>query len=148
MLPNRFPTLFLFLCSLTLLSYGGWRFFNPQVIIQWSTASEVDTLGFSIYRAEDPGGPFTYIVNEELIPAEGELVSGADYQTLDRNVISGTTYYYQLHEIQIDGEKETFGPITITAKRSGLLEIILSLILIPGILSTMKINIPRKTEEN
>lgn len=148
MLSNRFPTLFLFLCSLTLLSYGGWRFFNPQVIIQWSTASEVDTLGFSIYRSENPDGPFTYLVNEEMIPAEGELVRGADYQTLDRNVIPGNTYYYQLHEIQMDGEKETFGPITITAKRSGLIEMILSIILIPGILYTMNMENKRKVEEN
>jgi len=148
MLTNRFPTLFLFLCSLTLLSYGGWRFFNPQVIIQWSTASEVDTLGFSIYRAENPDGPFTYLVNEELIPAEGQVVSGADYQTLDRNVIPGITYYYQLHEIQMNGATETYGPITITAKRSGFLEIALSLILVPGILYTLKKNIKRTVAGN
>jgi len=148
MLTNRFPTLFLFLCSLTLLSYGGWRFFNPQVIIQWSTASEVDTLGFSIYRAENPDGPFTYLVNEELIPAEGQVVSGADYQTLDRNVIPGITYYYQLHEIQMNGATETFGPIMITAKRSGFIEVALSLILVPGILFTLKKNTKRTVAGN
>lgn len=125
----RFPTFLLLISALGLLGYGVWQFFNPLVVIQWSTASEVDTLGFSIFRGENPNGPFEVQVNQNIIPARGQVVTGSDYQTTDQKVIAGSTYYYQLQEIQMDGAIETFGPIEITAKRNGLVEIAMSIIL-------------------
>lgn len=125
----RFPTLLLLISALGLLGYGVWQFFNPLVVIQWSTASEVDTLGFSIFRGENPDGPFEEQVNQNIIPARGQVVTGSDYQTTDQKVIAGSTYYYQLQEIQMDGAIETFGPIEITAKRNGLVEIAISIVL-------------------
>jgi len=125
----RFPSLLLMICALGLFGYGVWQFFNPQVIIQWSTASEVDTLGFFIFRGENPKGPFEEQVNQNIIPGKGQVVTGSDYQTTDQKVIAGSTYYYQLQEIQMDGAIETFGPIEITAKRNGFVEIVLSIIL-------------------
>jgi hypothetical protein len=125
----RFPTVLLLFCSLGLFGYGVWQLFNPQVVIQWSTASEVDTLGFSIFRGENPDGPFDEQVNQNIIPARGQVVTGSEYQTTDQKVTAGTTYYYQLGEIQMDGTIETFGPIEITAKRSGIVEIALSIVL-------------------
>jgi len=126
---NRLPTLLMVICLLSLFGYGIWQYFNPQVIIEWSTASEVDSLGFFIFRGDSKDGPFEKQINLSIIPSKGQIVTGADYSITDQNVIPGFTYYYQLHEIQLDGATETFGPIEIIAKRNGLLEIILSIAL-------------------
>jgi hypothetical protein len=103
------------------------------VIIRWSTESEVDTLGFMIFRGENEEGPFDVQVNEEEITSLGQVVSGADYQIVDRNVIPGTTYYYQLQEIQLDGNLEMYGPIMNVAKRSGIVEMIFSVALLAAL---------------
>lgn len=125
----RFPTILLLFCSLALLFYGIWQFLNPQIVIQWSTASEVETAGFFIYRAENPEGPFDVQINREIIPANGQVVSGSDYQITDQDVIPEKTYYYQLQEVQFNGEIETFGPIETLAKRQGILEISFAILL-------------------
>ena len=103
--------------------YGIWQYINPQIVIQWSTASEVDSAGFFIFRGENPDGPFEVQINRELIPASGQVVSGSDYQITDKDVIPEKTYYYQLQEVQLNGEVETFGPIETSTKRQGLIEI-------------------------
>ena len=39
---------------------------SARVVVEWSTASELDTAGFNLYRSESPDGPFEK-VNQNLI---------------------------------------------------------------------------------
>jgi hypothetical protein len=75
---------------------------TPEVVIRWATESEVDTLGFNLYRATSPKGPFQQI-NPFLIPSSVDPLAGAEYEYLDSAVEGGQRYYYELEELEIDG---------------------------------------------
>ncbi|MCX5887739.1 MAG: hypothetical protein NT096_17855 [Proteobacteria bacterium] len=79
---------------------------DRKVILEWTTASEIDNAGFNLYRAESANGEYIKI-NFSLIPAQGSGISGATYQFIDEDVINRRTYYYKLEDIDIYG-KSTF----------------------------------------
>lgn len=84
-----------------------------RVVIQWTTATEINTAGFNVYRAERAEGPYTKI-NAQLIPASDAL-TGGKYQYEDTTVVAGKTYYYQLEDVEYGGATARHGPIVITA---------------------------------
>ena len=86
----------------------------PHIVVEWTTATEMNTAGFNLYRGSQPDGPFVKL-NANLIPASTDPLSGGKYQYVDSNVISGETYYYKLEDVDLQGAKEEHGPITITA---------------------------------
>ncbi len=86
-------------------------------LITWTTATEVNTAGFNLYRAESADGPYTKI-NDELIPAARDSLSGSQYEFSDANVIAGKTFYYQLEDVEFSGRTTRHGPITVTAHAS------------------------------
>ncbi len=71
-----------------------------HIRLTWETGSEIDNVGFNLYRASSKEGPYTKI-NNRLIPAEGGLASGANYAYLDPEVTKGMTYYYRLEDLDI-----------------------------------------------
>lgn len=75
---------------------------RPAITVRWATATEVDTLGFNLYRATQPEGPFRQI-NQHLIPGSVDPLAGAEYEFVDSDVQRGQHYYYQLQEVEIDG---------------------------------------------
>ena len=99
------------------------------VIVEWTTASEVDTAGFNLYRSEDPDGPFTRI-NDHLIPASPDPLLGGSYAFTDTDVVAGHTYYYQLEDVEIDGTATRHGPIEVKAVGDGRTEGLLAIALI------------------
>ncbi len=90
-----------------------WR--DATVVVEWSTASELDTVGFNLYRSEQPVGGYAKI-NTTVIPSSGDALSGGDYRYEDRDVQAGRTYYYALADVTPSGEGERYGPITVKAK--------------------------------
>ncbi len=77
-------------------------------VLSWETASEVDTAGFNIYRAEVPLSepekePSWVRVNPTIIPAKGSEVAGAMYRFEDKDVVPGRRYRYQIEEVEWDG---------------------------------------------
>jgi hypothetical protein len=82
----------------TILYYGGtptlvdlYSFVatpsNREAILEWSTESEIDNVGFNIYRAESEDGNYIKI-NDSLIPAQGSPTQGASY------TITSYSYFY------------------------------------------------------
>lgn len=84
-----------------------------RVVVQWTTATEINTAGFNVYRAERAEGPYIKI-NPQLIPASNAL-TGGKYQYEDTTVVAGRTYYYQLEDVEYGGATARHGPIVITA---------------------------------
>jgi hypothetical protein len=76
------------------------------VTVRWRTGSEVDALGFNIYRAKARG--FLRKVNHRLIAARGGT-SGATYRFLDRSARSGVAYTYRLQLVDVDGTRSWYG---------------------------------------
>ncbi len=80
--------------------------------LNWETASEVNNLGFNLYRATSVDGERTKI-NAELIPTKIPPGSpfGALYNYEDRNVARDQIYYYWLEVVDINGQSELHGPV-------------------------------------
>lgn len=85
----------------------AWLIWPPRVIVTWETASEVDTAGFYLYRADSPSGPFI-LLNATPIPARGDPLAGASYQFEDHTVKWGQTYFYRLEELERNGGRNQY----------------------------------------
>ena len=85
-----------------------------RIMLSWTTASEVNTAGFNLYRSERPEGPYTRI-NSQLIPASADQLIGDKYVYQDNNVSPGKTYYYQLEDVEYNGVSVQHPAISITA---------------------------------
>ncbi len=90
-----------------------------QVIVEWSTETEINTVGFNLYRAESPEGPFTR-VNDQLIPSSPDPLVGGHYVYTDTQVVAGRTYYYELEDVEASGVSTRHGPIVVTAQPTSL----------------------------
>ncbi len=78
--------------------------------VTWETGSEVNNLGFNLYRSVTPGSQGALL---DFFPAAGG-VGGAQYEYLDADVLPDTTYYYTLEALDVNGTGQYFGPLEIT----------------------------------
>ena len=81
-------------------------------MLKWETASEIDNLGFNVYRAEAADGSYTKL-NANLIPSlvpPGSPV-GADYIFRDRTAQPGVKYFYKLEAVDLYGYGVMHGPV-------------------------------------
>jgi uncharacterized repeat protein (TIGR01451 family) len=104
--------------AIDLLSFSATGHDN-SVQIGWETAQEIDNLGFYVYRAPAPQGPFTRLT-DKLIPALTFSVAGKSYTYLDTDVSLGKLYYYRLEDIDIHGERTFHGPICVDWDADGM----------------------------
>jgi hypothetical protein len=83
------------------------------VTVRWRTASEVDTLGFNVYRKTSSGT--LRKVNRALIAAKG-AVTGASYRFVDRSTRAGVVYTYRLQLVDVDGTRSWYGSARVRAR--------------------------------
>ena len=84
------------LSAFNAISEGG------KVNLLWRTESEVNNIGFAIYRSEEKDGNYTRIA---FVNGTGNTAMPTDYQFTDEKVEEGKTYFYYLEDIDITGEK-------------------------------------------
>lgn len=127
---------------LVFIGFFSWLSLPGSVVkIEWSTASEIDTAGFNIYRSESSNGEYT-IINPRLVPASDNPMIGSSYNFIDNHVSPGRSYYYLLEDVGIDGGIERYGPIEVLAQRTSkdvLLGSILLLVVVLVIILYWKI---------
>ncbi len=79
------------------------------VIVKWTTALELNTLGFTLLRSETANRADAVKVNETLIAARG--AAGGSYAFVDAG---GTaTARYWLEETELSGGKLWYGPVLV-----------------------------------
>jgi len=89
------------------------------ILVEWETATELDNLGFHLYRAEAAAGPWE-LLNATLIPvANPGAVFGSVYTWHDADVEPGATYFYRLEDVDIEGLSTFHGPVQVTASLGG-----------------------------
>ncbi|MBI2952671.1 MAG: DUF11 domain-containing protein [Chloroflexi bacterium] len=87
------------------------RFTSSGVLVLWATGSEVDTLGFNIWRS-DRGGELWTRLNAQIIPAQGVGgITGGSYAYVDGSVVQGQMYQYWLESVSPAGEVQWIGPV-------------------------------------
>lgn len=123
-------SILIFSIALTNLFFGIKAFQNPSLKIEWKTESEVDTLGFELYRKNSKDENSSERINPEIILARGSSIEGYSYQYMDDQVVPGKSYLYELHEIQLNNERTILDVINVQVKYKGLLEIGLAFFLI------------------
>jgi len=91
---------------------------DSGVMLKWRTESEVDHLGWNIYRSETKDGKFVKI-NDKLISGAGNSAMPNTYQFVDKTVVKGRQYYYYLEDVDIAGtrNKSSIIPVNKDAKK-------------------------------
>jgi peptidoglycan/xylan/chitin deacetylase (PgdA/CDA1 family) len=88
---------------------------EDQVELRWKTASEIENLGFELWRsAEDDQGYQlldSYKNNDDLKGA-GSTANENNYLYIDTFVLSGTTYWYKLIDVDWSGKRTEHSPIS------------------------------------
>jgi len=72
------------------------------VTLKWRTETEINNVGFSIYRSEEKDDNYTRIA---FISGAGNSAMPNDYQFTDKKVEQGKTYFYYLEDIDVAGER-------------------------------------------
>jgi len=90
------------------------------VLLTWETGTEIDNVGFYLYRGKGPEGPFER-VNEQLIPATGDPLTGGEYTFLDTRAPSGNIYYV-LEDLDANGTRTSHGPIPVFVQAQSTVE--------------------------
>lgn len=88
---------------------------DGSVFLFWETSSEIDNVGFNIYRSEQKNGEYT-LLNDDMIIAEGSPTEGMLYEFIDDTVQNRKTYYYKLEDFDIYGVSTFHGPVNATPR--------------------------------
>jgi hypothetical protein len=99
--------------AIDLLSFTAEVQADGSVILAWETATEVDNAGFNLYRAR-VWGRSPIKINDALIPAQGDVVTGALYSFVDWPGYG--TFHYLLADVDVNGETTLHGPIEVQVK--------------------------------
>lgn len=102
------PPLFAQLESFTATSLGH------AIRVEWATSSEINNLGFNLYRSTTNVAPATPL-NQSLIPSQAPGGGqGFSYEWLDEEVVAGETYHYWIEDVDVDGTHTLHEPIVVT----------------------------------
>lgn len=93
------------------LSSFSAHYTNGQVLIQWTTQSEINNSGFFVLRSEHEKDGYQKI--SPLVPGSGTSGTKNSYSYKDERVKQGKTLYYQLQQVDMDGRIESFGPLKV-----------------------------------
>ena len=89
---------------------------NGEIVIRWTTESELDNAGFNILRSDSKDGEFKQ-VNSELVQGAGTTGERNTYKWVDESAKLGVIYYYQIEDVSFAGEHQTL----TTTKLKGLI---------------------------
>ncbi len=84
---------------------------DAKVLLEWRTGSELDNLGFHLYRGLSADGPWTRLTSS-LIPGLGSSPLGQAYSWLDSGLTNGVRYYYRLEDVDTASRSTFHGPVS------------------------------------
>lgn len=100
--------------SVVLIYYRGVGLNNANRL-EWATATEFNTIGFWLERADHQNGPYVRLVDEiGFIFSEGGGVMGGEYEATDTTAVNGQVYWYKLIEVEDNNQENTEPPIAVT----------------------------------
>ena len=87
---------------------------NAQNLVQidWITHSETNLVGFNLFRNESDQSSNALMINTGIIQPHNTSSTSA-YSFTDKEVQPGAVYYYWLQSVEMDGQNELYGPVSI-----------------------------------
>ncbi|MBN2281783.1 MAG: T9SS type A sorting domain-containing protein [Candidatus Marinimicrobia bacterium] len=82
-----------------------------SIVLYWKTESEVNNLGFNIYRSLHESAGYEKI-NFQVIPGAGNSTLPNLYQYTDDEVVPNQKYWYRVEDLGSDGTRKFHGPIS------------------------------------
>jgi len=79
-----------------------------RVELTWKTRSELENQGFVVERAESQDGPYVRLddfKSDENLRGQGSSSAETDYRYVDTDVQPGTTYWYRLYDVDLNGAR-------------------------------------------
>lgn len=147
------PRLLLLVAGLALaaamaMAFQAWRAAHTAtIVVEWTTASELDTAGFNLYRSQPPDGDFVR-VNPHLIPPAPDPLTGGSYKFVDSGVTPGQSYIYELEEVEVNGQAARIERISVVAEGGGLAEMVSALaLLVAGVTGIVAATRPAARQE-
>ena len=77
-----------------------------QVVITWSTQSELNNAGFFIKRSQQRTGEFK-VINATMVAGAGTTSEKQFYTYTDTTAQPNVVYYYQIEDVSLDGNRQT-----------------------------------------
>jgi len=96
------------------ITYFGASVVNGEVVVEWETGSEHNTLGFYLMRYDSSSQEYIS-VTEGLLPGLITEPNGGVYTLIDSGAVHGGTYRYKLVEVERNGRQLVYGPFKVTA---------------------------------
>jgi hypothetical protein len=84
---------------------------DRSVALEWRTGSELENVGFHVWRGPTGQGPWTR-VTPAIIPGAGTSVLGHAYSWLDGGLANGTPYFYRLEDVDTSSVSTFHGPVS------------------------------------
>lgn len=86
------------------LSQFSARHVEDEIVINWTTESELNNAGFNIYRSTSRTGNFR-LINTKLIKGAGTTAEKSTYQFIDTTAKLNVSYYYRIEDIDFGGKR-------------------------------------------
>jgi hypothetical protein len=99
--------------AITMRAFNAAASSTAQVKVSWTTATELNMIGFNIWRSLTQGSGYQKINSSPVLCQIPGGLAGGTYSWTDDSVQKGTTYYYRLEVIEWSGKTELFGPISV-----------------------------------
>ena len=96
--------------AVKLMSFEA-RPLDSAVSLTWQTGSELDNLGFHVYRASSANGPWSRLT-ASLIPGLGSSAVGRAYSFRDGGLRNGVRYFYRLDDVDASSKTTSHGPVS------------------------------------
>lgn len=85
---------------------------DKGVILKWTAETEINNMGWNVYRSEKQNGEFVK-VNKNLIAGAGNSAFPREYEFLDGTATPGKKYYYYLEDIDVFGKRNKSNVIVV-----------------------------------
>ncbi len=105
-------------CPVELASFDAAVTHSNFVQLNWTTESESDLLGYNVLRSETTALNEAIPINTEYIQANN-TTNQSNYVFTDTEVEMNRIYHYWLESIEMNGQAEFFGPVSVTVEDGG-----------------------------
>ena len=100
--------------SVSLVYFRG-EITSNGALLEWQTATELNTAGFRIERSASAEGPFLNLDEIGVVAAQGGATSGATYEVTDTTATTNQIIWYRLLEIEVNNSEHELDTISLNS---------------------------------